>query len=44
MAQVYHSLNMAAVREVRQKQRAVIEFLLCENETVGKIHKRLQKV
>ncbi|KAJ4450334.1 hypothetical protein ANN_01754 [Periplaneta americana] len=27
-----------------QKQRAVIEFLCCENETVGNIHKRLKKV
>ncbi|XP_021925029.1 putative uncharacterized protein FLJ37770 [Zootermopsis nevadensis] len=29
---------------VLRKQRAVIEFLVCENETVGNIHKRLQKV
>jgi hypothetical protein len=41
---MYHSLNMAAVLDVHQKQRAVIEFLVCENETVEKIHKPLQKV
>jgi hypothetical protein len=32
---------MAVAFDVRQKQRAVIEFLVCENETVGNIHKRL---
>lgn len=35
---------MAAALHVRQKQRAVIEFLCCENETVGNIHKRLKRV
>ncbi|XP_021922427.1 putative uncharacterized protein FLJ37770 [Zootermopsis nevadensis] len=35
---------MHDVLDVRQKQRAVIEFLVCENEAMGNIHKRLQKV
>ncbi|KAJ4433526.1 hypothetical protein ANN_15835 [Periplaneta americana] len=35
---------MTAVFDNRHKQRAVIEFLCCENETVGIIHKRLKKV
>jgi hypothetical protein len=35
---------MAAVRDVRQKQRAVVEFLECENEMVENIRKRFQKV
>ncbi|KAJ4438731.1 hypothetical protein ANN_14680 [Periplaneta americana] len=35
---------MAAVLNIRQKQCVVIEFLCCENETVGNIHKRLKKV
>ena len=35
---------MATALDVRQKQRAVMEFLCCENETVAKIHKRLNKV
>jgi hypothetical protein len=35
---------MAAAHDIHQKQRAVIEFVVCENETVGNIHKRLQKV
>ncbi|PSN54517.1 hypothetical protein C0J52_10215 [Blattella germanica] len=35
---------MAATLDIRQKQRAVIEFLCCENETVGNIHKRLKRV
>jgi transposase len=35
---------MAAVLDVRQKQRGLIEFLCCENETVGNIHKRLKNV
>jgi hypothetical protein len=35
---------MAAVLNVCKKQRAVIEFLCCENETVGNIHKRLKNV
>jgi hypothetical protein len=34
VAQVYHSLNMAAVSDVRQKQSAVSEFLVFENKTV----------
>ena len=32
---------MATVHDVRYKQRAVIEFLIAENETVVNIHKRL---
>jgi hypothetical protein len=35
---------MAAALDVRQKQRAVIEFLCFENETVENIHKRLKNV
>jgi hypothetical protein len=35
---------MAAAVDVHQKQCAVIEFLCCENETVGNIHKRLKNV
>jgi hypothetical protein len=35
---------MAAVLDLRQKQRAVTEYLVCENETVGNIRKPLQKV
>ncbi|PSN49523.1 hypothetical protein C0J52_24760 [Blattella germanica] len=35
---------MAATIDIRQKQRAVIEFLCCENETVGNIHKWLKRV
>ena len=35
---------MAATLDIRQKQHAVIEFLCCENETVGNIHKRLKRV
>ncbi|PSN51230.1 hypothetical protein C0J52_10543 [Blattella germanica] len=35
---------MAATLYIRQKQRAVIEFLCCEDETVGNIHKRLKRV
>jgi hypothetical protein len=35
---------MAAPTDIRQKQCAVIEFLVCEKETVGNIHKQLQKV
>ena len=37
-------LKMAALQEVRQKQRAVIEFLVAEGETPLNIHKRLQNV
>lgn len=44
MAPSQHVFKMAATLDVRQKQRAVIEFLCCENETVGNIHKRLKKV
>jgi hypothetical protein len=32
---------MAPVSDTRYKQRAVIEFLVAEKETVGNIHKRL---
>jgi hypothetical protein len=32
---------MASVSDTRYKQRAVIEFLLAEKESVGNIHKRL---
>jgi hypothetical protein len=35
---------MAAVRDIHQKQHAVIEFLVSEYKMVGNIHKRLQKV
>ncbi|KAJ4432976.1 hypothetical protein ANN_15233 [Periplaneta americana] len=35
---------IAAVLDIHQKQRVVIEFLCSENETVGNIHKRLKKV
>ena len=34
---------MAIALDVRQKQRAVIEFLRCENETVENTEKRLKK-
>ena len=36
--------KMAVPIDVRQKQRAVIEFLTLEKQTVGDIHKRLQMV
>ncbi|PSN58133.1 hypothetical protein C0J52_01022 [Blattella germanica] len=32
---------MASVSDIHHKQRAVIEFLVAEKETVGNIHKRL---
>lgn len=35
---------MASASDIRHKQRAVIEFLVAEEETVGNIHKRLCKV
>ena len=35
---------MAAPLELRQKQRAVIEFLVAEGETPVNIHRRLQNV
>jgi hypothetical protein len=35
---------MAAALEVREKQRALVEFLCCENEIMGSIHKRLKNV
>jgi hypothetical protein len=35
---------MAAASDTLQKQLAVIEFLVCENETVGNILKRMQEV
>ena len=37
-------LEMAASFEARQKQRAVIEFLVAEGETSLKIHNRLKNV
>ena len=37
-------LEMAAPFEARQKQRAVIEFLVAEGETSLKIHNRLRNV
>ena len=37
-------LEMAASLEARQKQRAVIEFLVAEGETSLKIHNRLKNV
>lgn len=35
---------MASVTEVRSKQRAVIEFLLAENQSITDIHRCLQNV
>jgi hypothetical protein len=35
---------MESASDVRSKQRAVIEFLLAENETSESIHMRLRKV
>ncbi|PSN37820.1 hypothetical protein C0J52_22586 [Blattella germanica] len=35
---------MASVSDIRHKQRAVIEFLVAEKETIENIHKRLCKV
>ena len=35
---------MASAIEVRSKQRAVIEFLLAENQDISDIHRRLQNV
>jgi hypothetical protein len=35
---------MASDSEARHKQRAVIEFLMAEEETVGNIHKSLKNV
>ena len=35
---------MAAARETRTKQRAVIEFLFAEHEKITNIHRRLQHV
>ena len=35
---------MAAPLEIRMKQRAVVEFLVAERETLVNIHKRLQRV
>jgi transposase len=32
---------MASVSDTRYKQRAVVEFLVAEKESVGNIHKRL---
>jgi hypothetical protein len=32
---------MASVPDTRYKQRAVVEFLVAEKESVGNIHKRL---
>ena len=37
-------LEMAAPLEARQKQRAVIEFLIAEGETPLRIHNRLKNV
>ena len=37
-------LEMVAPFEARQKQRAVIEFLVAEGETFLKIHNRLKNV
>ena len=38
------AFKMASVTEVRSKQRAVIEFLLAENQCITYIHRRLQNV
>jgi hypothetical protein len=35
---------MESVSDVRSKQRAVIEFLLGENESITNIHRRLTNV
>jgi hypothetical protein len=35
---------MESASDMRSKQRAVIEFLLAENETSESIHRRLRKV
>jgi hypothetical protein len=35
---------MESVSNVRSKQRAVIEFLLAENESITNIHRRLTNV
>jgi hypothetical protein len=35
---------MAAIRDLRQKQRAVIGFLVCVNEIAGNVQKRFQNV
>ena len=40
MAEPQYSVKMASSYDSRQKQRAVIEFLCVEKETVVKIHKR----
>lgn len=42
VAQMQHSLTLATASDARQKQLA--EFLVSENETVGNIPKRMQKV
>jgi hypothetical protein len=35
---------MESVSDVRSKQRAVIEFLLAENESITNIHRRLTNI
>jgi hypothetical protein len=35
---------MESVSKVRAKQRAVIEFLLAENESITNIHRRLANI
>ena len=44
MAEPLYSVKMASTYDSRQKQRAVIEFLCAEKETVVKIRKRLRAV
>ncbi|KAJ4433048.1 hypothetical protein ANN_15305 [Periplaneta americana] len=41
---IIYSFKMTVVLDIRQKQRAVIEFLCCENETVGNIDTRLKRM
>ncbi|KAJ4442168.1 hypothetical protein ANN_12034 [Periplaneta americana] len=38
------NFEMATACETRTKQRAVIEFLFAERETIANIHRRLQHV
>jgi hypothetical protein len=40
---VHPPSDVAAVHDIPQKQRAVTEFLVCENENAGNILKQVQK-
>lgn len=35
---------MTSALDIYQKQRAILEFLCCENDIMGNIHKALEKV